>query len=201
MHSGPEMASPAGGPAADPEHISSNPPAAAPTILDRVPLAIRVVFYGFFFLAVFVGFLPWLAHRIDLWRPQWHVEVGPVRFLGWAIAAVFLVVYIRTSYYLTSRGRGAYVEFDPPREFVSGGPYRWMRNPIAGCVVMILLGEAIAFSSTGVALLFLAAIPLAHAQAVLVEEPLLEKRFGPTYAEYKSHVPRWIPRSPGRNTS
>ncbi len=194
------MSPPTGGSTSDPKLLNAQS-AAAPTLLDRVPLTVRVVFYGLFFLAVFVGFLPWLAHRIDVWRPQWHVEIGLARWLGWVIAVVFLVIYIRTSYYLTSRGRGAYVEFDPPREFVSGGPYRWMRNPIAGCVVMILLGEAIAFSSTGIALLFLVAIPLAHAQASFVEEPLLEQRFGSTYAEYKSRVPRWIPRSPSRNAS
>jgi protein-S-isoprenylcysteine O-methyltransferase Ste14 len=97
---------------------------------------------------------------------------------------------------LTRYGRGAYVEFDPPKQFVATGPYRWVRNPVAACVVAALLAEAIALSSTGIFLLFVAAMGLAHAQVVLMEEPLLKKRFGQDYIDYLSRVPRWIPRRP-----
>ena len=55
-----------------------------------------------------------------------------------------------------------------------------------------------AFSSTGILLLFLVAMLLAHVQVSLLEEPLLLKRFGASYADYVARVPRWIPRRPGR---
>jgi protein-S-isoprenylcysteine O-methyltransferase Ste14 len=57
-------------------------------------------------------------------------------------------------------------------------------------------GLALAWSSIGVLLLFLLAMPLAHAQVVLLEEPLLRKRFGEAYVDYCRRVPRWIPRPP-----
>ena len=93
-----------------------------------------------------------------------------------------------------SRGRGAYVEFDPPRQFVATGPFRYCRNPIAACVLGMILGEAIGLSSSGVLILFLLGLPIAHAQVVFLEEPLLSKRFGAEYQQYLSRVPRWIPR-------
>jgi protein-S-isoprenylcysteine O-methyltransferase Ste14 len=114
------------------------------------------------------------------------------------VFAAFFVLYVYCSFVLTSRGRGAYVEFDPPQEFVASGPYRWVRNPVAACLVGMLLGEAVALSSTGVFLLFLGSLLPAHLQVVLMEEPLLRKRFGQAYADYLRRVPRWIPRLPDK---
>jgi protein-S-isoprenylcysteine O-methyltransferase Ste14 len=71
-----------------------------------------------------------------------------------------------------------------------------VRNPVAACLVAALLAEAIALSSTGIFLLFVVSMGLAHAQVVLMEEPLLKKRFGQEYVNYLSRVPRWIPRRP-----
>ena len=182
----------AGEPGSPPAGASSNP-------LHRIPVAVRMLFYGSFFLSALLIGLPWLAYRIDVFVPAWHVEVGWFRVAGVVLFVGFLVTYLRSSYSLSSRGRGGYVEFDPPQAFVETGPYRRVRNPIAGCAVLMLLGEALAFSSTGIFLLFLVAVPLAHLQVVLLEEPLLRKRFGQSYAEYLARVPRWIPRRPGRN--
>lgn len=162
--------------------------------LALIPLPLRVAFYCLFFLAVVLIGLPWLALQFDERFPAWRVELGPLRALGWLIFALALGAYLAASFVLTSRGRGAYVEFDPPTEFVAGGPFLWCRNPIAACVVLMLLGLAIGLSSTGVFLLFLVSLPLAHAQVVLLEEPLLRARFGQAYEEYLRSTPRWLPR-------
>ena len=166
--------------------------------LNRIPLAPRMIFYGVFFLSVMLIGLPWLAYRIDVHFPAWHVEIGWWRIPGAIVLAAFFVLYAGCSFVLTSRGRGAYVEFDPPKEFVASGPYRWVRNPVAACLVGMLLGEAVALSSTGVFLLFLGSLLPAHLQVVLMEEPLLRKRFGQAYEDYLRRVPRWIPRLPDK---
>jgi protein-S-isoprenylcysteine O-methyltransferase Ste14 len=75
-------------------------------------------------------------------------------------------------------------------------PYRWVRNPVAAWLAGAIFGLSIALSSTGIALMFLLGLPLAHMQVVLLEEPLLRKRFGSSYEAYVHRVPRWIPRSP-----
>ncbi|OGA31487.1 MAG: hypothetical protein A3G80_13420 [Betaproteobacteria bacterium RIFCSPLOWO2_12_FULL_62_13b] len=165
-------------------------------VLERIPLQIRMLFYGVSFLAVVLIGLPWLAYRVDRYLPGWHIEIGWLRIVGVVLFLAFLGMYIVCSYVLSSRGRGPFVEFDPPREFVASGPYRWVRNPVAACLAGALLGLAIALSSTGVLLLFVLGLPLAHMQVVLLEEPLLRKRFGASYEAYVRRVPRWIPRAP-----
>jgi len=92
--------------------------------LERIPLSIRMLFYGVSFLAVVLVGLPWLAYRIDVYLPRWHIEIGVLRIVGVVLFAAFLSMYMFCSYVLTSRGRGSFVEFDPPREFVAWGPYR-----------------------------------------------------------------------------
>ncbi|MBI4578224.1 MAG: isoprenylcysteine carboxylmethyltransferase family protein [Planctomycetes bacterium] len=168
-------------------------------VLTRIPLLARMIFYCLFFLAFVLGLLPWLAYRLDVHFPGLHVEIGGGRAGGWVVFAAFLAVYLYCSYQLITRGRGAYVEFDPPTEFVAQGPYRWVRNPIAACVVGMVFGLAVALSSTGILLLALIGVPLAHAQVVLLEEPLLRKRFGAAYENYLRRVPRWIPRRPAKD--
>lgn len=155
-----------------------------------------MLFYSVLFLsAVLVG-LPSLVWQLDVRVQAVHVEIGWFRIAGVVLFVACLAIYIYSSYLLSRHGRGAYVEFDPPRRFVSAGPYRWVRNPIVGSLLGMLLGEAVALSSTGVFLLFLASLPVAHLQATLLEEPLLLRRFGQAYAEYLARVPRWVPRRP-----
>jgi protein-S-isoprenylcysteine O-methyltransferase Ste14 len=163
-------------------------------MLRRVPLPIRMLIYGTFFLAAVLVGLPWLAARLDVLVPALHVEIGPLRWIGVVAAAAFFALYVAASWVLSARGRGAYVEFDPPARFVAAGPFRFARNPIAASLVGVLLSEALAFSSTGIFALFLLALPLAHLQVVLLEEPLLRRRFGDVYEEYVRRVPRWLPR-------
>lgn len=164
--------------------------------LERIPLGLRVPLYCVAFLATVIGLLPWAAVQLDRVVSGWRFELGYGRWTGATLFAAALLCYLYATYVLTRRGRGAYVEFDPPREFVSEGPFRWCRNPIAACVVLMLWGEALALSSIGVLLLALVAIPLAHAQVIFLEEPLLRARFGAAYEAYLERVPRWLPRRP-----
>ena len=172
----------------------------SPARLNRIPLLLRAILYYIFFLAIIMVLVPWLAHQVSLKFLPWPYEIGFGRTVGWVIFSVMYVFYTYASVLLMRRGRGAYVEFDPPKEFVATGMFRWCRNPIAACLLGMIFGEALAFSSTGIMLLFLVGLPLAHLQVVLLEEPLLKKRFGQTYLDYQTRVPRWIPRLPREQT-
>ncbi len=61
-------------------------------------------------------------------------------------------------------------------------------------VLIILLGEALIFSSIELFALFIFFFILNHIYFVYSEEPGLIKRFGDDYVEYMKNVPRWIPR-------
>lgn len=159
----------------------------------RIPYGLRSLFYGVFFLVALHGFV-WLNLHWDWMFPWLHVEIGGWRWLGWGIALAALILYTLTAIRLCVQGNGPFAEFDPPTELVTTGPYRFVRNPISSCVLLLILGEAIGFSSTGLLMMLVVSTAIAQAQAVALEEPLLLKRFGDQYAQYKQRVPRWIPK-------
>ena len=183
-----------------PVNPDSQQTAPADSPLRRIPLALRMFFYGIVFLPVVLVGLPWAFYQIDVYVPVVHVEIRWLRLAGVVLFVVCFAVYLVSSYVLSRHGKGAYVEFDPPTRLVVVGPFRYVRNPVAGCLVAAMLGEAIALSSTGVLLMFCVFAVLAHLQVVRVEEPLLRKRFGRAYEDYCGRVPRWIPRPGGRKT-
>ena len=121
---------------------------------DRVPLLMRMVVYAFGFLGLVLAAIPCVFYQLDVYLPVVHIDIGWVRWLGVAWTAVFLTLYLAASYVLTYNGKGAFVEFDPPKELVIRGPYHYVRNPVAACLVATMLGEAVAMSSTGILVMF-----------------------------------------------
>ena len=154
---------------------------------------------GLVYAAVFVGLWGWLAlaaRNLDysmggplpaMLRPAGLVLLS----LGAVLAATCVGLFI-------GPGRGTPAPFDPPREFVASGPYRWTRNPMYLGAAAVLLGLGLWWQSPGAASLSAVLLILAHGFVLLVEEPSLTRRFGESYLEYRSRVPRWIPRRPRR---
>jgi protein-S-isoprenylcysteine O-methyltransferase Ste14 len=91
-------------------------------------------------------------------------------------------------------GRGTLAPWDPTRRLVVVGPYRHVRNPMISGVALMLLGEAVLWGSGAVGLWAAGFLLINHLYFLLLEEPGLERRFGPDYRIYKANVPRWIPR-------
>lgn len=104
--------------------------------------------------------------------------------LGWCLRDFALV------------GRGTPAPFDPPRDLVVTGPYRWVRNPMYLGGLLLLLGEAFLLQAP-VLLGYVAAFWVAvHLFVVLYEEPTLGRKFGESYQRYRATVARWRPRTP-----
>ena len=90
-------------------------------------------------------------------------------------------------------GRGTPAPFDPPRELVPVGPYRFVRNPMYVGAAALLMGFGLFERSLAILALAVAGLILAHLFVVFAEEPGLERRFGDSYRSYKASVRRWIP--------
>jgi len=107
--------------------------------------------------------------------------------IGTAIAlwCVFTLVFI---------GKGTPAPFDPPRNLVIRGPYRFVRNPMYIGAGMTLAGAALYYQSLSIfiytCLFFLAT----HLFVVLYEEPTLRRTFRDEYEAYFDRVSRWLPR-------
>jgi enamine deaminase RidA (YjgF/YER057c/UK114 family) len=114
--------------------------------------------------------------------------------LGAALAAAGLALFAWTVRLFASVGRGTLAPWDPPERLVVAGPYRRFRHPMITGVALVLAGEALAFASTGIAIVLAAFVAINALYLPLVEEPALRRRFGSDYQRYIAHVPRWLPR-------
>ena len=93
----------------------------------------------------------------------------------------------------TLHGRGTPSPFDPPRQLVIRGPYRYVRNPMYIAGVLVIVGEAVLFAS--LALLVYAAVFWlgAHLLVLMYEERALTRSFDGSYDTYRATVSRWMP--------
>ena len=129
-----------------------------------------------------------------------RLELGPVRYSGVVPLLVGLVVILRCFADFVRRGRGTPAPYDPPRELVVAGLYRYVRNPQYVGVVLVVVGEAVL---SGRVVLFGYAALMAIGYHLFVryyEEPTLGRLFGEPYARYREAVPRWLPRWPTRTS-
>ena len=92
-------------------------------------------------------------------------------------------------------GEGTPAPWEPTRQLVFRGPYRYVRNPMMIGIMLILLAEAFLLQSWGIAVWFAVFLLLNLIYLPHVEEKGLELRFGQAYREYQANVPRWIPRT------
>jgi protein-S-isoprenylcysteine O-methyltransferase Ste14 len=151
-----------------------------------------------------IAILPFtVAVLVPLWIARGYcVELSPgggaaewlLQLAGVGLLAVGLVFFVASLRRFATEGHGTLAPWDPPLALVVRGPYRYVRNPMISGVVLVLFGEA---------LVLLSAVHVAWAVTVLVvnliyiplvEEPMLESRFGAAYIEYCRHVPRVLPR-------
>lgn len=79
----------------------------------------------------------------------------------------------------------------PALTLVTGGIYRWMRNPMYVGLGLILAGFGIALQSEWTLLLVVPFALVMHFFVVRREERYLEAKFGSPYRDYMNKVPRY----------
>lgn len=117
-----------------------------------------------------------------------------VQAVGIVLAAIGLVLSGWSLRHFGTDGRGTPAPWDPPRQLVVQGPYRFVRNPMISGVALVLFAEAAFLHSGPHAVWALGFVALNAVYIPLVEEPQLVRRFGDSYREYCRHVPRLVPR-------
>jgi protein-S-isoprenylcysteine O-methyltransferase Ste14 len=134
---------------------------------------------------------------LTLWPRPWDAPSAAKAALltagaGLALGGVWLAVH---SIALFMRlGHGTLAPWDPTRQLVGEGAYRYSRNPMKAGLFLVLAGEALMTRSTAL-LVWLACFALVNVVYIrLHEEPGLRARFGAEYRDYCARVPRWWPR-------
>jgi len=122
------------------------------------------------------------------------LDLEPFRALPAApLLALGAATYFWCLWDFAVAGRGTPAPIDPPRQLVARGLYRYVRNPMYVGVLLVIVGWSALFDSVAL-LSYAAAVAVAfHLFVVLIEEPMLRRRFGPAYDAYCGAVRRWIP--------
>ncbi len=126
----------------------------------------------------------WSDGSILAWLPR---SAGSVLFVvGLALFSWCVSLFARV-------GQGTLAPWDPTRNLVEVGPYRYVRNPMISGVALMLLGQVLLWGSRVLGIWACGFVFINHIYFVLFEELGLERRFGENYRIYKENVPRWIP--------
>ena len=152
---------------------------------------LRALTYATLFVAFFLVVLPRRVLSVSgyTWggSPAWSELAGfALVILGFALVAWCLVTFAFV-------GKGTAAPFDPPRNLVVVGPYRFVRNPIYIGAVLAMLGAALVLWSAWLVLYALVVLVVTHLLVILYEEPHLRRVFGQPYDDYLRTVHRWIP--------
>ena len=136
----------------------------------------------------------WLVRRNGVpiaWASEGQLLI---QLAGCVVLGIGLRLFVASLRRFAGEGRGTLAPWDPPRNLVVEGPYRYVRNPMISGLLFVLFGEA----------LILRSLPHLEWAAVflvinllyipLFEEPQLARRFGADYDEYRRNVPGLLPR-------
>ena len=125
---------------------------------------------------------------------RYHMPILPRRIsrtLGWPLVACGLAVG-----FLGSREmRRAETTLDPRKPattIVTGGPFRYTRNPLYLSMTLIYGGISALADALLPVLLLPIVLRLMRRGVIEREERYLERKFGDEYIEYKVRTPRWI---------
>jgi protein-S-isoprenylcysteine O-methyltransferase Ste14 len=109
----------------------------------------------------------------------------------WMAVGLVLLLWCVRDFYV--RGKGTLAPWDPPRNLVVVGLYRYVRNPMYVGVLTLVAGWAVRYASPIVAIHTVALAIGFHLRVVLNEEPWLRAQFGEDWERYRATVNRWIP--------
>jgi protein-S-isoprenylcysteine O-methyltransferase Ste14 len=153
---------------------------------------VRAVTYATLFIGLLLVFLPArLLARSGLTGPP---DIGVAQAAGMLVAAIGAALAVWCILTFAWLGKGTPAPFDPPRQLVVRGAYRFLRNPMYLGAAIALAGAALFYGSLALALYAAAFLLVTHAFVVWYEEPTLRATFGSDYEGYCRRVRRWCPR-------
>jgi len=152
----------------------------------------------FFVLApgIVSGLVPWWisGRYTDTTSLGW-----PLKGFGGVLIAAGTWILVDSFVRFALQGLGTPAPVFPTRHLIVSGLYRYVRNPMYVAVVAIILGQSLLLGNArvfGYGVLVWIAF---HLFVLIYEEPTLRFTHGKEYQEFRSNVPRWIPRlSPWR---
>ena len=135
------------------------------------------------------GYIP-----LVLLRNGTQIETGILAYLAFPFWLIGSVILLWCFWDFTFKGRGTPAPIAPPKELVTTGFYRYVRNPIYVGILAILIGHFLWFGYWNLLIYMIFVFVGFHLFVTFYEEPTLKQKFGASYENYLKRVPRWIPR-------
>lgn len=131
------------------------------------------------------------AFAVNWLAPAPLLPGGPIWWAG--LPLLGLGISLGASAIAAMRRSGTPVDpYEPSAAVVTGGPYRYTRNPIYLGLVLIYLGVAALLNSIWPLVMLPVVLVLIDRFVIAREERYLERKFGGDYLHYKSSVRRWL---------
>ena len=124
-------------------------------------------------------------------RPVPFLPRGVARSLGWALlggGGLLMGWFFRTMH----SGDAPLRTYKPVPRLITGGPFRYTRNPGYLSLAMIYAGVASLANALWAIVLLPAALVAIRRGVIEREERYLERTFSEEYLRYKMQVRRWI---------
>jgi len=153
-----------------------------------VRLALKNVLFTLVVPGTVGVYFPLVLAKGDLAKPGVALPVS----LG--LFAIAFAIYLWSVWHFASRGRATPLPIDAPKNLMVQGPYRYTRNPMYLALFSAMLGWLLLYQTLALLLYAIAVAAMVAAFVIRYEEPHLQREFGAEYSEYKSKVPRWLPR-------
>ena len=155
-------------------------------------MKIRLILRGYtiisFIMIIFPFFLILINDYFSL--PVYQNYICQIIGLLLVLTGISAILYCLTLF--VRIGKGIPVPTEQPKQLVTQGLYKFIRNPMYLAAFSILLGEFLLFGRLLLFFYFLISIPAFHFNVIYREEPELKRRFGKKYIQYTEKVPRWL---------
>ncbi len=148
-----------------------------PGVIAPPPL----IYLGFLVLGVALDYL-W---PVGLGVGAVGVPTGAALFVLGGVIAVTAIRQFR-------RAGTNFKTHEPSTAIVTGGLYRYSRNPIYVALGLAYLGIAVAVDGLWAAALLVPTLAVVRYGVIAREERYLEGKFGDEYLRYKASVRRWL---------
>ncbi len=155
----------------------------------RIPVWARAALFILLVPGSLAGWVPWFSAGSPPLAPR---AGAPLALLAALMVVAGWTVLLICAREFAHAGRGTPAPYDPPRSLVTGGLYRFTRNPMYVGVVTAIFGQALWFHSRDTVIYGIVMALLFHIAILVYEEPRLTRLFGEQYLEYKTAVPRWL---------
>jgi len=152
-------------------------------------LGLRSLLFLILIPGTVAGYIPWRILRARHELALSDLSIRSALAAGLALLGIGVLLVCVWDFF--QAGRGTLAPFDPPKQLVVRGLYRFTRNPMYNGVTALLLGEAWFFHSSGLFQYALVIFIMFHLMVVIYEEQALEAQFGESYCAYRAAVPRW----------